>query len=76
MSQQGDSARPRDDRPAPPGSPDPWAVIGRLAAGVGVYGFLGWLGDHWLGTSFLLPVGIVAGAALGLVATFALTRLH
>jgi len=30
-----------------------------------VYGLLGWLGDHYLGTRFLLPVGIVGGAALG-----------
>jgi ATP synthase protein I len=40
-------------------------VLSYLISGVGFYGFLGWLGDHFLGTSFLLPVGIVAGAALG-----------
>jgi F0F1-type ATP synthase assembly protein I len=33
--------------------------------GVLVYGLLGWVGDHYLGTRFLLPVGIIAGAALG-----------
>jgi len=40
-------------------------VLSYLISGVLMYGFLGWLGDHFLGTSFLLPIGIVAGAALG-----------
>ena len=40
-------------------------VLSYLIAGVALYGFLGWLGDHYLGTRFLLPIGIVAGAALG-----------
>ena len=40
-------------------------VLSYLISGVGFYGFLGWLGDHFLHTSFLLPIGIVAGAALG-----------
>ncbi|GAA2105925.1 hypothetical protein GCM10009841_25190 [Microlunatus panaciterrae] len=40
-------------------------VLSYLIAGVAVYGFLGWLGDHYLGTSFLLPIGIVLGAAGG-----------
>ena len=41
-------------------------VLSYLIAGIGVYGFLGWLGDHFLGTGFLLPLGIVVGAALGI----------
>ncbi len=36
-----------------------------MIAGVALYGFLGWQGDRLLGTAFLLPVGIVLGAALG-----------
>ena len=40
-------------------------VLSYLISGVGFYGFLGWLGDHFLGTGFLLPIGIVFGAALG-----------
>ena len=40
-------------------------VLSYLISGVLVYGLLGWLGDHYLGTKFLLPVGIVAGAAFG-----------
>jgi F0F1-type ATP synthase assembly protein I len=30
-----------------------------------IYGLLGWLGDYYFGTRFLLPIGIVAGAAFG-----------
>ncbi len=40
-------------------------VLSYLISGVAFYGFLGWLGDRLLGTGFLLPIGIVAGAALG-----------
>jgi F0F1-type ATP synthase assembly protein I len=40
-------------------------VLSYLIAGVLLYGGLGWLGDHVLGTGFLLPVGIVLGAAGG-----------
>ena len=40
-------------------------VLSYLISGVGFYGFLGWLGDHYLGTGFLLPLGIVLGAGLG-----------
>ena len=40
-------------------------VLSYLIAGVLVYGLLGWLGDHYLGTKFLLPIGIVVGAAFG-----------
>ncbi len=40
-------------------------VLSYLISGVLVYGLLGWVGDHFLGTKFLLPIGIVAGAAFG-----------
>jgi F0F1-type ATP synthase assembly protein I len=56
---------------APPSrAVDPWAAFGRLVAGVGIYSTIGWVGDSWIGTSFLVPVGIVIGAALGLWTTF------
>ena len=55
-------------------SADPWAALGRLAAGVLIYGALGWVGDRWLGTVLLLPLGIVFGAALGLWTTFSSLR--
>lgn len=40
-------------------------VLSYLISGVLFYGGLGWVGDHYLGTGFLLPVGIIAGAAFG-----------
>lgn len=50
---------------------DPWRVIGYLIAGVAFYGILGWLADTWFGTSFLVGVGIVLGAVLGVYLTYA-----
>ncbi len=41
-------------------------VLSYLLSGVIVYGLLGWLADHLLGTMFLLPLGIVLGAAMGI----------
>ena len=38
-------------------------VLSYLLVGVALYGGLGWLADHLLGTGFLLPIGIVLGAA-------------
>lgn len=40
-------------------------VLSYLIAGVLVYGALGWVADHFLGTGFFLPVGIILGAAGG-----------
>ncbi len=39
--------------------------VSYLIAGVLLYGGIGWLLDRWLGTVFLLPIGIVLGAAGG-----------
>jgi ATP synthase protein I len=40
-------------------------MLSYLISGVLVYGVLGWLGDHYLGTGFLAPVGIILGAGFG-----------
>jgi ATP synthase protein I len=53
---------------------DPWHAFGYVVAGVAFYGLLGWLGDQWLGTRFLVAVGILAGAALGIYMTAARFR--
>lgn len=53
---------------------DPWHAFGYLVSGVLLYGLLGWLADQWLGTSFLVGIGIVFGASLGLYLT--LTRFQ
>lgn len=48
---------------------DPWGAFGYLVSGVLVYGLIGWGLDQWLDTSFLVAVGIVAGAGLGIYMT-------
>jgi F0F1-type ATP synthase assembly protein I len=64
--------------PAPknPPSGDPWHAFGYLVAGVAFYGLLGWLADQWLGTSFLVAVGILLGAGLGVYMTWARFRIR
>ncbi|TWD75131.1 hypothetical protein FB561_6569 [Kribbella amoyensis] len=50
--------------PSPNTSADGWRVLSYLIGGVLVYGAIGFGLDRWLGTQFLLPVGIVLGAGL------------
>ena len=50
---------------------DPWHAFGYLVSGVLVYGGLGWALDLWLGTSWLTVVGIMGGAVIGLLLTWA-----
>jgi F0F1-type ATP synthase assembly protein I len=40
-----------------------WSILGTLVAGVLAWGGIGWLLDRWLGTGFLVAVGILVGAA-------------
>jgi F0F1-type ATP synthase assembly protein I len=40
-----------------------WSIIGTLVAGVLAWGGIGWLLDQWLGTRFLVAVGIIVGMA-------------
>lgn len=67
MTQQNPRSAPDEESPAG----DPWHAFGYLVSGVAFYGFLGWLVDRWLGTSFLVVLGILLGAGLGLFMTFA-----
>lgn len=50
---------------------DPWHAFGYLVSGVLLYGLIGWGLDRWLGTSFLVAVGILVGAGFGIYMTFA-----
>lgn len=36
-----------------------------------MYGLIGWFVDRWLGTSFVVVIGILLGAGLGIYMTFA-----
>ncbi|SEF91867.1 Putative F0F1-ATPase subunit Ca2+/Mg2+ transporter [Thermomonospora echinospora] len=43
-----------------------WSIPSYLLSGMAVYGGIGWLLDRWLGTSALLPIGILVGLGLAL----------
>jgi ATP synthase protein I len=66
----GRSQHPPESTPPPEGKPPDsgggYTALAYLITGIGLYGGLGWLLDAWLGTSFLLPTGIVVGAGLGI----------
>lgn len=66
MSEQEPPAAPEEKSP----QGDPWQAFSYLVGGVLLYGALGWLADRWLGTSFLVMVGILLGAGLGVFMVF------
>jgi len=66
MSQQEPPAGPQEESP----KGDPWHAFGYIVSGVAIYGFLGWLVDQWLETEFVVAIGIIVGAALGIYLTF------
>lgn len=43
-----------------------WSVPGYLLAGMALYGGIGWLLDQWLGTSWIVLVGLLTGSALAM----------
>lgn len=49
-----------------PPAQDPWVAFGRVTAGVLLYGAVGFGLDRWWGTSFMVAIGVVVGAALGI----------
>lgn len=65
------SANTPDNQP-PQG--DPWRSFGYIVSGVALYGLAGWGLDRWLGTTFLVAIGIVLGATLGIYMTWARYR--
>ena len=56
-------SRPEQPRKPGGGSDIVWSIIGTLVAGVLAWGGIGWLLDRWLGTEFLVAVGVLVGAA-------------
>lgn len=70
--------RVRNAMASPPSTPssgeppkgDPWQAFSYLVAGVLFYGLVGWALDRWLGTSYLVILGIFVGAGLGVYMTF------
>lgn len=49
---------------------DPWHAFGYLVSGVFLYGLIGWALDQWWGTSYLVVLGILLGAVLGVYLTW------
>jgi ATP synthase protein I len=44
-----------------------WAALSYLIAGIGFWGFVGWLVDHWLHTGGVaIGIGCIIGAAAGI----------
>jgi len=64
---------PEQKTPSAPDAPqgDPWHAFGYLVSGVLVYGLIGALVDRWLGTSFVVAIGILLGAGFGMYMTWA-----
>lgn len=65
------NAMPDQNTPAVEPTGDPWHAFGFIVSGVVLYGLLGWAADRWLGTSWLVVVGILFGAAMGIYMTWA-----
>jgi len=64
------SGRRDDPTSGEPVVGDPWIALSYLVAGVLLYGLIGYVLDRWWGTSFMVAVGIVAGAVFGVVHTW------
>lgn len=60
---------PSGDQDGPPRG-DPWLAFSYLVSGALLYGLIGWGLDVWLGTRFLVVVGILGGVGLGIYMTF------
>ena len=52
-----------EQEPSARGAEMVWSIIGTLVAGVLAWGGIGWLLDRWLGTQYLVAVGILLGMA-------------
>ncbi|HEY2669259.1 MAG TPA: hypothetical protein VGJ07_02665 [Rugosimonospora sp.] len=47
-----------------------WTALSYLIAGIGFWGFIGWLADHWLRTGGIaIGIGCILGAAAGIYLT-------
>ena len=57
------SDSPPEREPSGRGAEMVWSIIGTLVAGVLAWGGIGWLLDRWLGTRYLVAVGILVGMA-------------
>jgi ATP synthase protein I len=61
-----DPSESQDRRDADRDAAAAWSVPAYLLTGMALYGGIGWLLDQWLGTTWLVLVGILAGTALAM----------
>jgi len=64
--QPDDARRERDRAQSEKDAAAAWSVPAYLLAGMAMYGGIGWLLDRWLGTSWLVLVGVLLGTALAM----------
>jgi len=55
---------------------DPWLAFSYLVSGAAVYGLIGWGLDRWLGTNYLVVIGILLGVGLAIYMTFSRFGRH
>ncbi len=60
----GSTTAPSEHPDEPPYG-DPWLAFSYLVSGAAVYGLIGWGLDRWLGTKYLVVIGILLGVGLG-----------
>ena len=58
------------EHPDEPPHGDPWLAFSYLVSGATIYGLIGWGLDRWLGTKYLVVIGILLGVALAIYMTF------
>lgn len=61
-----DSEPPLGREESPRVAEDAWVVLSYLLTGVFLFGGIGWGLDRLLGTTFLVVVGLLAGASLSI----------
>ena len=69
MATKNSSHGHAEEPPSDPPRKDAWGAFGYLVSGVAVYGLVGWGLDQWWDTSFMVAIGIVVGAGLGIYMT-------
>jgi ATP synthase protein I len=58
---------PESGQHAPPSSDgQAWSIMSYILSGLLIWGGAGWLLDRWLGTTFLLLIGLLVGASASL----------
>ena len=55
-----------NEQKGPSGTEDGKVVLSYILAGLIFYGGLGWVGDYFFKTSWLLPVGLILGLVFSL----------